>query len=417
MKRFAKIWMATLTLLWMHAVAADVAIRNVELHTMVSAQPLQNATLLVQQGRVSAFGPDVSIPAGVQVIDGTGMVVTPGLVEPHSQIGLEEISAVTSSVDSRSGEQAAGPAFDIQYAVNADSTLLPINVVEGVTHAVTAPAQGQDIFAGLAAGIVLAGERTVVQPQLALFGAVDARAAANLGGSRAEVVASLRRALTDVRSFRPSRYEPQAGQYSKVAMQALAMVRKRSLPVVLHVDRANEILQVLRIAKEFELPIIIRGAAEGWKVAKQLAAANVPVIVDPMNNLPDGFDRLGARADNPALLHAAGVKVAFSVSDSHNARQLRQLAGNAVAAGMPWSAALRAITLAPAEMFGLNAGRIEVGQAATLVLWQDDPLDVTSWPQAVMVDGQWVEANSRQTRLFQRYRDLAVGKETGFTYR
>lgn len=417
MSRIVKNMIAAFALGWSSVLAADVAIQNVELHTMTSEQPLKGATVLVQQGRVTALGRGVSIPAGVEVVDGTGMIVTPGLVEPHSQIGLEEISAVKSSVDSRSGEAAAGPAFDIQYAVNSASTLLPINVVEGVTHAVTAPAQGKDVFAGLGAGLVLAGDEILLSPQLALFGAVDARAAENLGGSRAQVIALLRRTFTDLRSFRPNRYEPHEGQYSKVAMQALALVRKRKLPIVLHVDRANEITQVLRLAQDFELPVVIRGAAEGWKVADELAAGKIPVIVDPLNNLPNGFDRLGARAENPAILHNAGVQVAFSVSDSHNARQLRQLAGNAVAAGMPWPAALRAITHVPAQIFGLEAGIIEVGAAATLVLWNGDPLDVTSWPEAVMVDGEWVDAKSRQTRLFERYRDLADGKDRGFTYR
>ena len=419
-----------LILAWasMAAAAADVAIQNVHIHTSSAKQLPEPSTILIQQGRVVALGPDVVIPPNVEIIDGTGKVVTAGLVEPHSQIGIEEISAVDSTIDSRGGEHASGPAFDVQYAVNEASTLLQINLVEGVTHAVTAPAQGDDVFAGLGVGLVLSGDALIMRPKLALFGAVTARSAQNVGGSRAEVITHLRRTFRDLKTYRQQRAisgpsytvaygTHQERSYSKIDMDALALVREQGLPVVLHVDRANEIKQVLRLAAEHDLPVVIRGAAEGWKVASELAAAKVPVIIDPMNNLPTGFDRLGARADNAALLDEAGVQVAFTVSDPHNARQLRQLAGNAVANGMDWSAALRAITNVPADIFGLSVGRIAVGEPATLVLWNGDPLEVTSWAEAVMVDGRWIDSKSRQTRLFERYRDLGAGKERGFTYR
>ena len=409
-------------------VATDVAIRNVQIHTLDAKQPLQNATLLVLQGRIAAFGRDLAVPAGIPIIDGAGMVITPGLVEPHSQIGLEEISAVDSTVDSSGGEVASGPAFDVQYAINPASTLLPINVVEGVTHAVTAPAQADDVFAGLGVGLVLAGDVLITHPQVALFGAVGARAAQHLGGSRAEVFSHLYRTFAELKTYRQRRAiagstNTLAGfsshrerQYTKIDMDALALASSKALPLVIQVDRANEILQLLQFAREFNLPVVVRGAAEGWKVASELAAANVPVIIDPLNNLPNGFDRLGARADNAALLQQAGVRVAFSVSDPHNARQLRQLAGNAVAHGMAWSSALRAITRVPADLYGLDVGRIRVGDEATFVLWNGDPLEVTTWADSVMVNGRWIDSSSRQTRLFERYRDLAAGKAQGFTY-
>ena len=421
--------MLAIILVMLSAVSAaeDVAIKNVRVYSPSTTQLPDPSTVLVQQGRVVALGSNVAIPPSVKIIDGTGKFVTAGLVEPHSQIGIEEISAVDSTVDSRGGEHASGPAFDIQYAVNEASTLLQINLVEGVTHAVTAPVQGDDVFAGLGVGLVLYGDSLITQPQLALFGAVSARSAQSVGGSRAEVITHLRRAFSDLKTYRQQRAltgpnysvghaAHQERSYGKIDMDALALVRERGLPVVLHVDRANEIRQVLRLAADFDLPLVIRGAAEGWKVASELAEAKVPVIIDPMNNLPDGFDRLGARADNAALLDKAGVQVAFSVSDPHNARQLRQLAGNAVANGMDWFAALQAITQVPAEIFGLQAGRIEVGEPATLVLWNGDPLEITTWAEAVMVNGDWIEATSRQTRLFERYQDLRAGKAQGFTY-
>lgn len=427
MSKVTNVLMLIFAVASMAAAAADVAIENVRIHTSSARLLPDPSTILVQQGRVVALGRNVVIPPNVQIIDGTGKVITAGLVEPHSQIGLEEISAVDSTIDSSGGEHASGPAFDVQYAVNGDSTLLKINLVEGVTHTVTAPTQGDDVFAGLGVGLVLAGDPIILRPQLALFGAVTARSAQSVGGSRAEVITHLRRTFQDLKTYRRQRaisgpnYTAAYGthqkrSYSKIDMDALARVREEGLPLVLHVDRANEITQVLRLAAEYDFPLIVRGAAEGWKVASELAAAKVPVIIDPMNNLPTSFDRLGARADNAALLHEAGVEVAFSVSDPHNARQLRQLAGNAVANGMNWSAALNAITNVPADIFNLPVGRIEVGEPAALVLWSGDPLEVTTWAEAVMVNGRWIDPTSRQTRLYERYKDLSAGKATGFTY-
>lgn len=411
-----------------HGLAQNLAIKNLKIYPLGSREPLEQATLLIQDGLVTGFARDLKLPNGVEVMDGSGLVATPGLFEPHSQLGLEEISAVQTTIDSKSGDHASGPGFDIQYSINSASTLLKVAAVEGITHAITAPVQANDIFAGLGAGISLVGAPILISPRIALFGAVTAESASHLGGSRSEAIAHLYRVFEDLEFYRQQRaiVGPNgqiAGylghdkrRYDKINMDALVYVKERGLPVVCHVERANEIEQVIAISREFKLPIVIRGASEGWKVAEQLASHDVPVLLDPMNNLPSGFDRLGARADNATLLNAAGVRVAFTVSDPHNARQLRQLAGNAVANGMEWMAALKAITSVPAEIFNIEAGVIKTGGPATFVLWNGDPLDVTTWASRVMVDGKWLEMSSRQTRLFHRYRDLSEGKKNGFSY-
>jgi imidazolonepropionase-like amidohydrolase len=152
---------------------------------------------------------------------------------------------------------------------------------------------------------------------------------------------------------------------------------------------------------------VIAGATEGWRVARELAQAGVPVLLDPLQNLPGSFDTIGARLDNAALLHRAGVRIAFTQSEagSHNARTIRQAAGNAVAHGLPWDAALAALTANPAEIFGIAAerGRIAVGQVADIVLWSGDPLEVTTVAEDVIIAGRAIEMRSRQTELRERY--------------
>jgi imidazolonepropionase-like amidohydrolase len=175
---------------------------------------------------------------------------------------------------------------------------------------------------------------------------------------------------------------------------------------VFGVARAAEIRRAIAFAKRNGMKPVIAGGAEAWVVADELARAKVPVLLDALENLPYTFDGIGARLDNAALLNRAGVRIAFTqFNESHNARKVRQLAGNAVAHGLPKDAALAALTAQPAEIFGLSGerGRIARGQVADLVLWSGDPLEVTSAADQVWIGGRAVEMRSRQTELRARY--------------
>jgi imidazolonepropionase-like amidohydrolase len=177
--------------------------------------------------------------------------------------------------------------------------------------------------------------------------------------------------------------------------------------VVFHVDRAADIRQALRFAKKHGMRPVIVGGAEAWRVAAEIKAANAPVLLDALANLPSSFDALGASLENAARLHRAGVTVGFSQNGdaTHNARKIRQLAGNAVANGLPWEAGLAGLTAVPAQVFGLSGqrGRIEIGQAADLVLWSGDPLEVSTYAEQVWFGGKAADMRSRQTELFERY--------------
>lgn len=196
---------------------------------------------------------------------------------------------------------------------------------------------------------------------------------------------------------------------SRLDLAVVGQVLAGKLPVVFHVDRASDILVVLALASEWKLRAVVASAAEGWRVAERLAAAKVPVIVNPFDDLPRSFAALHASEANAARLAAAGVVVCLSTGETHNARKLRQAAGNAVRAGLPYDDALRAVTSSPARAFGLEAryGSVEPGMLANLVLWSGDPFETRVRPTALYVRGRQIALRSRQTTLFGRYRSLA----------
>lgn len=399
------------------ASAAGIAVVGGTVHTLGGDQPIENATVLIRDGRIEAVGAGIDVPADHQRIDAGGKVITPGLIAAHTQLGLVEISGESSTVDAQVTTAAVddfeeayrlGPAFDVQYGINPHSTLLPVNRAAGLTRAIVAPVAGNDPFSGWGAAIRLTDDDVLLRPRLALYGSVGSVSAGFTGGSRAALIQRLRAGLETARDFRPNRHEPEEGGYTRRELAALKEFLGSDRPLVLAVNRANEIRQALALAREFDLRLVIVGGAEAWRVADALAAARVAVVVDVLDNLPLSFDQLGARMDNAVLLHEAGVPVVFTAEDSHNARLIRQAAGNAVAEGMPWPAALAAITRRPAEVFGLQkgTGTLTVGAPADLVIWTGDPLELTTWPERVMIDGRWMPLESRQTRLLERYRDL-----------
>ncbi len=404
---------------------AGVAIIGGTVHTVTSDEPLQEAVILVDQGRIQAVGANLEIPSGYERVNASGKMVTPGLIEPYSQLGLMEIAGEDATVDARVSVATTdasvepyrlGPGFDVQYAINPDSALLPVNRVEGVARAVVAPVPGNDPLAGWGAAIRLGEGEVLTHSRLALFGQIDAGAATLVGGSRSAVIQRLRLALEQARNYRPSRYQPEEGDYRHQDMAALRSFLASGAPLVLTVHRANEILQAVNLARDFGVRVVIHGGAEAWKVADALAQARVPVIVDVLDNLPLSYDQLGARLDNATILFAAGVPVLFTAEETHNARLLRQVAGNAVAEGMPWPAALASVTRRPAEVFGLGegVGTLAPGAPADLVIWSGDPLELTTWAERVMIDGQWIPMESRQTRLLERYRELDGGEPFGY---
>lgn len=396
--------------------AENFAIVGATVHTLTSNDALENATVLIEDGVISAVGRNVSVPDGTTVIDGRGKVVTPGVFDAYSSLGLVEVSAVDDSVDeSHAGRYGAG--FDIANAINPRSTVIGINRVEGVTRALvlpSAPREGGGVMAGQGAVIALHGGRDyLIKRGAAVVAYLGDDGAALAGGSRAAALQMLKEALQDANDYNQHRNEFEEGArrdyvVNRVDLEALLPVVSGRTPLLVHANRRSDIEALIDLKSELDLKIVIAGGAEAWQVAAELAQARIGVIVQPLTNLPGSFDMLNATLANAARLHKAGVLIAFAGSDSHNSRNLTQAAGNAVANGLPWTEALRAITVNVAQLLELDEDccTLTPGVTADVVLWSGDPLEVTTFADDVFVAGARMDRHSRQTLLRDRYRHL-----------
>jgi imidazolonepropionase-like amidohydrolase len=379
----------------------------------VSGPKIENATVLIRDGKIAAVGTNVAVPAGATRIDAAGKWVTPGLIDGAGQMGLREIGAVqnTNEATLRGNEVAAG--FNVLEGINPASMLIAVNRIEGVTTTLAVP-NGSLIW-GQAVLIDLDGatiEAMRVKSPTAMVADLSEGAKDAGGGSRAGVAQRLRRVLNDAREYATRRADYRRRQIQDLSasaadLEALQPVLRGELPLLVVANRRSDIETALRIAKEYKLRLILAGAAEGWMIPDEIAAAGVPVLVEPMDNIPS-FDALGIRYENAPLLAKGGVKVALMETATENTRDLRQQAGNAVASGMTWEQALRAVTLTPAEILGVadRYGSLDVGKVANVVVWTGDPFDFSTGVEHVFIRGRDIPLRSRQTELLERYKSL-----------
>ena len=405
-----------------HVAAQDLLIRNATVHTATTRGTLQHADVLVHGGRISAVGNGLAA-GNAQVVDAQGAPLTPTLFGGITDIGLEEISAEDPTTDGSlalgdgAKHMAVRPEFDVTLAYNPESVLIPVARIEGIGWTLLAAGStaGGSIIGGQGGVVRLDGSPDPLGPRV-LFVDLGAGAAELTGDSRAAQWMLLDQLIDEVRG----RIAPDSNMAlltpagrSTLARYMDGNGRGGGGRVVVGVNRAADIRQLLRWAKRHSVRIAIAGGVEAWRVAPELAAAKVPVFVDPLGDLPADFDRIGATMENAARLHAAGVAVSFAQfgDASHNARKIRQLAGNAVANGLPWDEGLAGLTRVPAEALGVGdqLGSIAVGQRADLVLWSGDPLEVSSVARQVWLGGNPIPMRSRQTDLRDRYLHPANG--------
>jgi imidazolonepropionase-like amidohydrolase len=399
--------------------AQTIAIQGGRVYTMAGA-PIENGTVLIRDGKIAAVGADVTVPAGAKVIDARGKTVTPGFFDSETQMGLSEVGAVQETNDySMQGGRGDGnadyvtAAFNVANGINPASIVIPVTRIGGVTTVVSAPAGG--LIAGQGVVIDLAGQRLsdlLVKTPVAMFATLGEGSEAAGGGARAGEILRLREVLDDARFWARNRAAFNRGESrelseSRLDLEALQPVLQGRLPLAVEVHRASDIRRVLDLADDYDLKLILLGATEGWRVADDIAHADVPVVLKVLTNLPESFERLGARYDNAAILRQHGVKVAFTALDTHNARNVKQEAGNAVAYGLPYDEALRAITLYPAQIWGVadTHGSLEPGKVADVVVWGGDPLELLTPVSNVIIGGQEIPLVSRATELRDRYMD------------
>ncbi|MGD9965490.1 MAG: amidohydrolase family protein [Hyphomonadaceae bacterium] len=391
--------------------AETVLINNGRVVTNGAAGVIENGDVLIVDGRISAVGANIAAPRNARVIEAQGRFVTPGAFAAMSEVGLSEISGSGAPNDADVEGTLVSAAADAGRAFNPDVTAIPVTRIEGVTRAAIAPSANGTIFDGRGALVSMSGEPdSVFRERAFMVVELGETGAGRTGGSRAALWPAFEAALRDAREY-PTRYRSGQGGavLNEIDAAALQPFARGQGFFLVHIESAADIRRLIRFKRANRgLQFVIHGGAEAWQVAGELADAGIAVILDPLVNLPSSFERLSARLDNAVLLHQAGVRIAIAPGpgsvDAHQARLVLQLAGNAVANGLPWDAAFAAVSRGPAEIFGAgNLGRLERNYLADVVIWDGDPLQVTSAPTAVFIEGVEQSLTSRQTQLRDRY--------------
>lgn len=385
--------------------AEALFINDATVYSMGPQALLQGGDILIRDGRIKAIGEELPVPVDATVIEAGGRPVTPGFFAGITQLGLVDLLSEEPIVENALAMQGLRPELDVSTAYNPLSVAIPVTRIEGYSWTVLDARRAGSMVGGQGRAVLLDGGFASFIGGSILFLSVGGDAAEQGAGSRAAQWMLLEEAIEES----PAQAAPEA---SFVPYPALTLAGRRALApfrsgsiTVFDANRASDILQVLEFSSRHGLKPVINGGAEAWMVADRLAEAGVPVLVNALENLPTSFDRLGARLDNAAILYAAGVTIAFGSPETHNARRLRQVAGNAVANGLPYEAGLAAMTVNPAIIFELgdDMGTLQAGSRANLVVWSDDPLEVTSVAEQVLIEGKVIPMVSRQTLLRDRY--------------
>ena len=411
----ARLWSVTLLALLAgsRADAQVIAITNGTVYP-VSSPKLDSATVILRDGRIAAIGRGIAIPPDATVVDAKGRWVTPGLIHAGSSLGIrltDSGAQEETQEDVVLGEVKA--SFNVAEAIDPASMTIPVVRAEGVTTALTMPLEG--LIPGQAVVIDLAGDRLedmLVRSPAAMIADLGQGGKTGGGGSRAGALFRLRLILRDAKEYAQRKEDFRKAQIQPLAapapeLEALQSVLAGELPMLVIANRRSDIASALRIAKEFSLRIVIWGGAEAWQIASDLALAKVPVVLEPLTDVPR-FNALNARLDNATLLRKAGVEVVAAQRDAAFSQDLRTAAGNEVRNGMTWDDALRSVTFAAATALGIGqrTGSLETGKAANVVVWSGDPFEFASRAEHVFIRGVDVPLGNRQTELRERYRKL-----------
>ena len=396
------------------APAVPTAITGATVWTMSGDKPLEDATIIIDRARIVSVNVRGKVPDGAVRIEAGHRIVTPALVDAATQIGLGEVGGTDEERRGRVGSGPLGASFSVAFGFDPEDQSLRQARADGVAWAMIYPdGSGNAPFDGTAALVKLGDRQAVIkQSKAGMLVTIGGKSAARAGGSTAAAWQLLRNALDEARDYQPSPTgHPRDQLINHLDASALKPVLRGTMPLVIQCDRLADIEQAIDVARDYRLKVVLFGGAEAWAAARELAHANIPVILDPMATLPDDYDRIGARPDSAGLLAAAGVQLAFSVSAQGIYRSwdagpsMREGAGLAVASGLPYAAGLRAITSSAAQLIGLpaKAGTLEAGAPADLVIWDGDPLEPSSAPMFVMIEGKKVSTITRQTLLRDRY--------------
>jgi imidazolonepropionase-like amidohydrolase len=403
MKVFKRSLLAVSVLLSANAMAETIAIQGAKVYTGTEKGVIENATVVLDDGKIAAINP-ASVKAD-KTIDGTGKVLTPGFIGALNQIGLVEVGAVSASRDT--GAKKPSITFDPSLGFNPESSVIPFTRKGGITSSVIVPSKWGEMLPGQAFVALMNSEfDSVVETEVAVianFGADsdDSRASSLL--SMIEMLKEQKDKLEKEAEKSDDAEEKKEAKEPSDKEKLLIALLNGEKPLIASASRATDILHLIDIKKDYGVDVVISGGHDSHKVKEQLAKADVPVLLQVMDNLPGNFDSLHASLTTAAELDKAGIKVGLVVYDTHLVYNLRLDAGNAVSYGMSDVAAINAMTSNIADIFNLDFGSIEKGKAADVVLWSGDPLEVSSKVDHMWIRGEEVSTQSRQDKLRDRY--------------
>jgi len=424
-----KAWRILLTIAFLMLVATTapaasaqglIAIKDGKILT-ITRGVIERGTVLIRDGKIEAVGANLAIPPEAKVIDARGLWVYPGLIDAQTQLGLVEISGVEATRDLIEPSDAITPHMHTRDAIHAESELIEVARVNGITTALVVPAEtntvsGQSTFIHLAGANV---EELIFVPDVALhinFGPQVRRAEGKFPSSRMGLIAQLRQTLLDAQNYQEQKKRAeQAAEGEKEAgprafkrdlkLEAFLPYLNREKPVVVAAREASDIKTIVRLLQEFNLRLVLNHITYTQDILDEIAAWKVPVLVGPIYSMPREEQRYDAVFRLPAELHRRGIKFAFQSNDAHGVRSLPYQAGYAVAWGLPYEEALKALTIYPAEIFGVadQVGSLEPGKLANVVIADGDPLEPRTVVKYVFIKGQEVPLDTRQLRLYRQY--------------
>ena len=388
----------------------SILIQNVTIFDGKNNQPFVG-NVLIDDNKISKVS--TSSLRGDLVINGTGKILTPGIISTDTEIGIVEIGALSVTRDDSSNLYQIG--FSIYDAFNPNSVLIPWNRSNGITSTLTLPQNTNSPIGGL-------GSFFVLDSKLEISGSKDVVMIGRVGGSGSESRAETFAIIEDLLEFASSIDSSDMKSYKEIAeligdspiaetmelhprdLKALYKLVNDGLPLIIKANRASDILKLIKLKETYDLNLIIMGAQEAGLVASSIAENKIPLIINPINNIPESFDELGANIELAGKLEDLGITLMFNAPRDHNYHLIRQGAGVAVANGMSYAGALKAITLSPVEVFNLgNRGEIASGKIADLIIWDADPLEPSSMPEKVFINGKDIDLTSRMSRLTERY--------------
>ena len=399
------------------AVAETIAITGGRVVVGDGTAPIDGGTVIIRDGNVIAAGASVAVPADARRIDAKGKWVTPGVFAGFTRLGLSEVDAVKGTNDKSGGKSGFSAAIDVAPAIDPFRSPFAVNRAAGVTRAVVAPEAAESIFAGQGAIADLGADANPVTKARAFqFAEFGEDGSALSGGSRAGTHLHFRAMLREAQDYAAGRGNFDDELLKAEDAKALLNVLRGETRLLIHVEGANDMLRLIELKRDFpSVKMVFVGASEGWRIAPQLVQAGVPVIASALNDLPVTFEMLGATQSNIGRMKDAGVQVAIGMindRDSHQLRYTTQYAGNIVslqfvpgATGLTWDEAFAAISSVPADIMGVGDrfGSLKAGKAADVVIWDGDPLELSSAATTVFIDGVEQPLTNRQNRLRDRY--------------